>query len=179
MRRLLILRHAKSDWGEPGLSDHARPLNARGRAAAVAMGGFMRLHGLLPDLVLLSSSRRTRQTLEGLDLPAAGLGEVPLDALYLAEPDTILAVLREAPAAAAMILLIGHNPGLHELAMALAGDHSLSSDRHISPVSALAEGFPTATLAEFEIDAPWAGLARRGGRLIRLTHPRDLPEMAR
>lgn len=170
MRRLLLLRHAKSDWDDPGLSDHARPLNARGRAAAATMGGFIRDQGLSPDLVMLSSSRRTRQTLEGLDLPPPPLGVVPLDSLYLAEPGAIRALLAEAPEAAQTLMVIGHNPGLHELTWELAGPGEHPS---------LAAGFPTATLAEFAVSGPWRDLLRGEARFLRLTQPRSLTELAR
>ena len=121
MRQLLLLRHAKSSWDDPALSDHARPLNARGRRAATAMAQAMRELGLAPDIVLVSSARRTLQTLEALtpfDDPA--LIE-PMDALYLAPWRAMLAAIQEVPETARSLLVIGHNPGLHELAMALAG----------------------------------------------------------
>ena len=122
MRQLLLLRHAKSSWDDPALSDHARPLNARGRRAAAAIAQAMRELGLAPDIVLVSSARRTLQTLEALtpfDDPA--LIE-PMDALYLAPWRGLLAAIQEVPETARSLLVIGHNPGLHELAMALAGE---------------------------------------------------------
>jgi phosphohistidine phosphatase len=97
MRQLLLMRHAKSSWDDPKLADHARPLNARGRAAAASMGGEMRRLGLAPDVVLVSSARRTLQTLEALkpwdDTPLVE----PMDRLYLASGEQLLGVLHGAP----------------------------------------------------------------------------------
>src|SRR5579875_859222 len=122
MRQLLLLRHAKSSWDEPHLSDHARPLNVRGRQAASAVAGEMRRLGLAPHLVLVSSSRRTLQTLAALepwgDPPPRVL---PLDTLYLAPAADILDALRKVPETARTVLVVGHNPGLHDLALLLAG----------------------------------------------------------
>ena len=121
LRQLLLLRHAKSLWDDPKLSDHARPLNARGRASGRAMRQAMRDLGLAPDLVLVSSARRTLQTLETLapwdQLPLVE----PMDALYLASARSMLDVLHEVVDSVRSVLLIGHNPGLHELAMILIG----------------------------------------------------------
>ncbi|MBB5695373.1 SixA phosphatase family protein [Muricoccus pecuniae] len=173
MRQLLLLRHAKSAWDDPALSDHARPLNARGRRAAAAMAGAMRGLGLSPELILVSSSRRTLQTLEGLG-PLGGEARVePMDDLYLAPWTRLLDALREAPDSARSVLLIAHNPGLHELALNLAGPDAGTAGQ------ALAEAYPTAALAEFELDGPWASLSAERARLVRFVQPSDLPEMAR
>jgi phosphohistidine phosphatase len=172
MRQLLLLRHAKSSWDDPALSDHARPLNARGRRAAAAMAQAMRELGLAPDIVLVSSARRTLQTLESLtpfDDPA--LVE-PMDALYLAPWRGLLAAIQEVPETARSLLLIGHNPGLHELAMELAGAEAMR--RGGSTAQRLAEGYPTGALVEFSIANPWHLLEPGGGRLIRFIQPRDL-----
>lgn len=173
MRQLLLLRHAKSSWDDPRLSDHARPLNARGRRAAVAMGATMRDLGLAPDIVLVSSARRTLQTLEALaPLEGSPLIE-PMDDLYLAAWPSLLTVLRGVRETARSVLLIGHNPGLHDLAMALAGPAAMAAG---SPMTRrLAEGYPTATLTEFALALSWGGLDGGGGRLLRVLSPADLP----
>jgi phosphohistidine phosphatase len=178
MRQLLLLRHAKSSWDDPGLSDHARPLNARGRRAAAAMSGAMRELGLQPDLVLVSSSRRTLQTLEALTPFDDNALIEPMDTLYLAPVSLLLEAVRKVPETVRSVLMIGHNPGLHELALALAGDVATAGGgggRGPSvAASRLAEGFPTAALAEFTIAAPWRAVAAGGGRLVRFLLPRDL-----
>ncbi|TCZ56264.1 SixA phosphatase family protein [Roseicella aquatilis] len=172
MRQLLLLRHAKSSWDDPALSDHARPLNARGRRAAAAIAATMRELGLSPDIVLVSSARRTLQTLEALTpFEDAALVE-PMDALYLAPWRNILAAIREVPETARSLLVIGHNPGLHELALALAGAEGII--RGGPMVQRLADAYPTGALAEFTIASPWHLLEPGGGRLVRFIQPRDL-----
>ncbi|SLN18217.1 Histidine phosphatase superfamily (branch 1) [Roseivivax jejudonensis] len=113
VRRLLLMRHAKSDWSfeEP---DHDRPLNARGRRSADALGAWLRDSGMLPDQVLCSTSRRTRETLERLDIDAPVRFE---DRLYHAAPEAVLDALRGAEGS--RVLIIGHNPGFQETAARL------------------------------------------------------------
>jgi phosphohistidine phosphatase len=173
MRQLLLLRHAKSSWDDPRLPDHARPVNARGRRAAVAIGAAMRELGLAPDIVLVSSARRTLQTLEAL-APIEGSPLVePMDDLYLTTWTSLLAVLRRVRETARSVLLIGHNPGLHDLAMALAGPAAMASAGPLA--RRLAAGYPTGTLTEFAIALPWRQLEAGGGRLLRVLGPADLP----
>lgn len=173
MRQLLLLRHAKSAWDDPALSDHARPLNARGRRAVSAMSGAMHGLGLRPELVLVSSSRRTLQTLEGLGALDGPPRVEPMDDLYLAPWTRLLQALREVPAEVRSVLLIAHNPGLHELALNLAGPAA-----ETEAGAALAEAYPTGALAEFALEGSWASLAEHGARLVRFLQPSDLPEMA-
>ncbi|HEY8613220.1 MAG TPA: histidine phosphatase family protein [Roseomonas sp.] len=172
MRQLLLLRHAKSAWDDPALSDHARPLNARGRRAIAAMAGAMRGLGLRPELVLVSSSRRTLQTLEGLGVLSGPPRIEPMDDLYLAPWPRLLEAVREVPEAVGSVLLIAHNPGLHDFALNLAGPDAGA------PGEALAAVYPTGALAEFAIEGPWASLDPEAARLVRFLQPNDLPEMA-
>jgi len=112
MRQLLLLRHAKSSWDDRDLPDHERPLNRRGLQAAAAMRTAMEGLGLAPDVVLVSSSRRTVQTLEALE-PWADTPLVDrLDSLYLAPAPAILKAIQEVGAMARSVLLVGHNPGV-------------------------------------------------------------------
>jgi phosphohistidine phosphatase len=174
MRQLLLLRHAKSSWDDPRLSDHARPLNARGRRAAGAMADAMRELGLAPDLVLVSSARRTLQTLEAL-APLDGNPLVePMDDLYLAPWQRLMEALHKVPETVRSALLIGHNPGLHDLALALIGPAGATAGAALR----LAEGYPTGALAEFAIASPWRGVEAGSGRLTRFLLPADLPRMA-
>ncbi len=174
MRQLLLLRHAKSDWGESGQSDHARALSASGRRGAIIIREAMRGLGLVPDIVLVSAARRTRETLELLE----PWDETPIieemEDLYLAPRPRLLRVLNGLPETARSVLLIGHNPGLHELALALAGPHALAAGGPY--LERLAAAYPTAALAEFAIAGPWWTLADGGGRLLRFLTPGDLPE---
>ena len=170
MRQLLLLRHAKSAWDGPRQSDHGRPVNAAGHEAAAAMRDAMRALGLAPDVVLVSSARRTLQTLEALlPWPDTPIIE-PMDALYLATAPQLLAVLNNVAETVRSLLLIGHNPGLHELAHTLAG-----SARDPADAARLAARYPTAALAEFAVPGPWRALAPGGARLVRFLYPRDLP----
>jgi phosphohistidine phosphatase len=173
MHQLLLMRHAKASRDDPSLKDHARPLTAKGRRAAHAMRDAMRELGLdAPDLVLVSSARRTLETLEALEPWDATPLVEPLDTLYMASADQILLVLNGVAETVRSVLVIGHNPGLHELATAIAGQAGSGTARR------LAEGFPTAALVEFAVPGPWSHLRAGGGRLLRFLSPKDLPELA-
>ncbi len=176
MRQLLLMRHAKSSWDDAKLSDHARPLNTRGRMAAMAMRRAMRDLGLAPDVVLVSSARRTLQTLEALEPWDRTPLVAPMDSLYLAPPDQMLEALAGVSESARSVLLLGHNPGMHDLALALLGDRV--EDFANPDIRRLAEGYPTGALAEFAIPDTWASLAAGGGHLTRFLSPRDLPELS-
>ncbi|PZR15745.1 MAG: phosphohistidine phosphatase [Azospirillum brasilense] len=172
MRRLLLLRHAKSSWDDPALSDHARPLNSRGRKAAAAVAQLFHRLQLAPDLVLVSSARRTLQTLEALS-PLPGQPRVEAtDSLYLATPDTMLEAIQLVPEETRCLLMIGHNPGMHELVLKLLGRHALDDPQQ--DARRIAEGYPTAALAEFTVEGPWNRLSAGGGRLVRFVTPADL-----
>ena len=174
MRQLLLLRHAKSAQGDPAQPDYARPLNMRGRDAASAMARAMRGLSLAPELVLVSSARRTLQTLEAFE----PWGKMPavqtLDALYLASEDELLDIVRAAPAATTSVMVIGHNPGLHELALMLAGDAIADAE---STARWMGDGFPSGSLAEFSVSCPWPELRAGATRLTRFMAPADLSEV--
>jgi phosphohistidine phosphatase len=169
MLRLMLLRHAKSSWPSSGMQDAARPLSERGKAAARLMGAYMAHHSLIPDRVLCSSARRTRETLAGITTEEwPGNMDVIFDQrLYEATPQSILSVIRIQDKAAHTLLVIGHNPGLQEAAELLiaAGDVELRER--------LREKFPTAALAviDFAIDQ-WRSIHERSGRLDRYIVPR-------
>jgi len=135
----------------------------------------MRELGLIPDMVLLSPSRRTRETLEALEpWDDAPLIE-PVDTLYLATVPHLLDVLHGVPETVRSVLLIGHNPGMHELAMLLVGSRGTAARGDASGhVETLAGGYPTGALAEFGIAGPWWQLGTGGGQLVRFLRPRDL-----
>jgi len=176
MHQLLLLRHAKSSRDDATLPDRERPLSGRGRRAAAAMRRAMRDLGLAPDLVLVSPARRTQDTLEGLEPWDETPLVEPIETLYLATAGQLLAVLRDVPETVRSVLLIGHNPGLHELAVKLAGTHAMKQPSEAA--KRLTEGFPTGALAEFAVAAPWRQLNAGGGRLLRFIAPRDLPQEA-
>ena len=157
MRQLLLLRHAKSSWDEPKLPDHARPLNPRGHRAAQSVREALAGLELRPDLVLVSSARRTLQTVAALEPWASAPVVEPLDALYLASAPDLLAAVQNGARDAGCVLLVGHNPGLHELALLLSGPESDPGE-----LARLEEAFPTASLAVLSVAAPWPGLAPGG-----------------
>lgn len=136
----------------------------------------MRELGLAPDVVLVSSARRTLQTLEALEPWDETPLVEPLDALYLARLDQMFDVLNGVSETAHTVLLLGHNPGMHELAMALVG--AAADDFANAEIRRLSDGYPTGALAEFAIPGAWATLAAGGGQLTRFLSPRDLPELA-
>jgi len=169
MRQLLLLRHAKSSWDDAAMPDRDRPLNARGRRAAAAMRHAMHDLGLAPDVVLVSTARRTLETLDALepwdDTPLIE----PLDSLYLANPMQLIAALHGVAETVRSVLLIGHNPGLHDLAISLAGPQAMRGGGEAE--RALDAGFPTGALAEFVVAGSWWDLREGGGRLVRFLTP--------
>lgn len=173
MRQLLLLRHAKSSWDDPKLPDHARPLNPRGRRAAESVREALAGLALRPDLVLVSSARRTLQTIEALEPWDPAPAVVPLDALYLASAADLLATLQSATRDAACVLLVSHNPGLHDLALLLSGP-----DSDPDALARLEEAYPTAALAVFSLPGAWPDLAPAGATLRRFVRPEDLPAPA-
>jgi phosphohistidine phosphatase len=164
-QRLYLLRHAKSSWTAPGLADHDRPLTSRGRRAAKAIGRHLRDQGIEPELVLCSSATRARETLERIGVGQHGAHVEP--ELYAAGAAALLARLHEVPAAVPSVMLIGHNPGLQELALLLS--------RSSPGVRELEAKFPTAALATLTLPGPgWSTLDRGTAELIDFVRPRDL-----
>jgi phosphohistidine phosphatase len=121
---LILLRHAKSDWSDPFAPDHDRPLNKRGRKDAPRAGRWLLEAGWQPELVLASSARRAQETLDLAATAWEGEWEPDLEvdeALYHAEPEAILARLAWLPEGVETVLVVGHNPGLEDLAARLTG----------------------------------------------------------
>ena len=152
------------------MPDQTRPLNARGFEAAARVGAYLAHHALVPDYVLCSPARRTRETWTALakELPAAPA--VKYDArLYDAAGGAILAVLRETPAKIQSLMVVGHNPGLHELALLLIASGDVEERERLH------EKLPTTGLVviEFAIDG-WGALHRQAGRLDRFIVPSTL-----
>ena len=168
MNMLHLLRHAKSSTKE-NLEDYERPLSGRGRKTARRIGRNLSAKLGAIDLVLCSSARRTRET---LDLVLDELSPAPRtsieDGLYLASPKKLMARLGRLDADNANVLLIGHNPGLHELAVALA-------DQNSPAFPALASGkFPTAACVSFRVPADWSVLGSSRHEVIGYVTPESL-----
>ena len=168
MRRLLLLRHAKSARPE-GVRDFDRPLSKRGREAAPRIGAYLADERLVPDLALVSPARRARET---WDLVKPRLGEVSErfePRIYEAMADRLLAVVRETGSEIGALLMVGHNPGFEELAKRLAGSGERDAQKQ------LAWKYPTAALAVINLTIEdWADAAPRSGRLQRFVTPRSL-----
>jgi phosphohistidine phosphatase len=168
MKTLYLLRHAKTSMNQPGQSDHDRTLTARGRRVAELVGVYMAQRRDGPSLVLCSTARRAVETLEPL---RQRLG-VPFEtdrALYLADPDAILARLGQVEDREAGVLVIGHNPGLHQLA------HALATRGDSEARARLRDGFPTGALAVFELDVErWDEARPAAATLVELRVPKDL-----
>lgn len=161
MKTLLLMRHAKSSWADPGRGDHVRALNGRGRRGAAALGHWIADQDLVPDQVLCSDAARTQETWQRLALP----GEAALDgALYHAGPEAIRGALHAATGD--RVLLIGHNPGIAEAAERLATT---------PPAHPRFAQYPTGatTLLEFDI-ADWTDLDWGTGTVREFIVPADL-----
>lgn len=170
MKRLSLLRHAKSSWDDPVERDFDRPLNGRGRRAAHRMGQFLHDEGMAFDLIVASPALRIKQTVEGLE---AGLGARMAcqwdRRIYMASSVILMDLVQETDDAVGHLLLIGHNPGLEDLALN-------ASIGHESPArAAVAEKYPTAAYAALEFPvARWAAVREGGGTITRFVRPRDL-----
>jgi phosphohistidine phosphatase len=170
MRRLILFRHAKAERPGPGMDDRDRALEPRGRHDAKVIGGYLVHHGFAPDLVVLSPSHRTLETWEHARTAFARLPKTIEDArLYDASPQTILDVIRDTSAAAHSVMLIGHNPGLHDVARLLIASGDIEHREKLN------EDFPTSALAviDFALD-DWRKVHPDGGRLERFVSPKLL-----
>jgi phosphohistidine phosphatase len=167
VKRVYLLRHAKSSWKDTNLHDRDRPLAARGRGAAKAIARYLREQGIEPELVLCSTALRTRETLDRIE-PALGRPVIRVEGdLYAASADALLERLRGVPDTVESVMLIGHNPGLQDLALTLA--------RPSDTVSELEAKYPTAALATLMVLVEsWQELGRETADLVALVRPRDL-----
>jgi phosphohistidine phosphatase len=170
-RRLLLLRHAKSAW--PDMADSERPLNDRGRRDAPAMGRWLRDRGYLPDAVLCSTARRTRDTwalLAGeLDAEPAVRYE---QRIYEATALSLLHLVREAGGDDRTVLLIGHNPGIAELAVGIA---QMTDGPAAEPLARAREKFPTGAVAVLQFKGEWADLIPGEPLMVDFAVPRNVP----
>lgn len=167
-RELLILRHAKSDWGTGTATDFERPLSKRGEFDAPKMGKWMHTNKLVPDITLSFSAKHATQTLNAvinvLNMPKS---TVHFDRrIYLASLETLLKVIAECPDSKYQLLIVGHNPGLEELLRYLAhGD---------LPYTQSGKLLTTANLARIELPHTWQQLEPHCGKLITLIRPKEI-----
>ena len=166
--RLMLLRHAKSEKAEPGMRDRDRRLSVRGQADAAMIADYMAGHALRPDRVVVSSAERTRETWQRM---ATAFPASPVeyeDRLYESGTEAILGVIREIGRSASPLLVIGHNPGLHDTARQLIAPGTREAHR-------LDEGLPTCGLVVIDFARKdWQKLASRSGRLDRFVTPRQI-----
>jgi phosphohistidine phosphatase len=162
-RRLVLLRHAKSDWPED-VADHDRPLAGRGRRDAPLVGRWLARSGFLPDVVVCSTARRARETWE---LASAELPQPPVPRLeprvYEATVLGLLMLVRELPGEHRTVLIVGHNPGLAELAVGLA-----------TPPPQPPASFPTAAVAVLSLAGDWSAAGPGEARLLAFAIPADM-----
>jgi phosphohistidine phosphatase len=173
MKRIHLLRHAKSSWDDPTLADHERPLSKRGEKACRHVAAWIAESGVRPQLVLCSTATRARRTLElvlpSLDTTGSSDGEpvVSFDAgLYHASADALLERVRELDMDVNDVLLVGHNPGLQDLALRLSAP-APARER-------IAAKLPTGALVTVELRDEWSTAGSRGGHITGLVLPREL-----
>jgi phosphohistidine phosphatase len=171
-RALVLFRHAKSAW-PPDVPDHDRPLAGRGIGAAPVMGRWLRGAGLVPSLVLCSTARRARETWE---LAQTGLAATPPvifePGVYEATAGELLALIRAVPDQEGTLLLVGHNPGIGDLAALLAAAASGSAGP--GDLERMRAKFPTAAIAVLRSAGTWGDLAPRKARLTAFVTPHGL-----
>jgi phosphohistidine phosphatase len=171
MRRLLLLRHSKTERAEPGQRDRDRKLTARGRADAPVIGSYVVRHRLIPDLALVSPAARAKET---WTLVAAAFKKSPHvvsdERIYNATPATLVKLIGETDAANTMII-VGHNPALHDLAVQLIASGDVDARERIN------EKLPTSGLVviEFAFD-DWSRVRTNSGRLEHFVSPRLIAE---
>ena len=173
-RTLLLMRHAKSSWNDPSLSDFDRQLNNRGQKAAPRIGNHIRDVGLVPDLVLCSTAKRAKET---CNLVGEALGPdinvKLLKSLYLASPSQLCRAIHTVPSHIGPLLVIAHNPGIQELACRLERDPMDERTRALS--NAMRSKFPTAALAILTMDTnSWSDIAYGQACVEDFICPRDL-----
>ena len=174
MKVVYLFRHAKSDWAEAGLKDHERPLSERGKKAAPQIAAYIKSKKYRPDLILCSTARRTVETYDALKEVLGDSVSVRFeDSIYLAEPRHLMDRLRWLDDDVNSVMIIGHNPGMAQLALQLAqspkdGEEEKSHKR-------MREKFSTGALAVIKIPTKtWADLKEGHGRLADFVRPKDL-----
>jgi phosphohistidine phosphatase len=167
-KQLFVLRHAKSSWDDPALADRDRPLAPRGWRAVKALAEHVRSAGIEPALVLCSSSRRTRETLDGLGLGGEHMIEPDL---YGASCQDVLERLHRVPDEVASVMVVGHNPTLQSLVLRLAAAEATADGPSLGEVR---RTFPTGALATLTFDGSWAELSPGTARLVAYVRPKSL-----
>lgn len=171
MKRLYLMRHAKSSWAEPGLEDWERPLNQRGREAATLLGRYLKDRGACLDVAICSAAARTMETLERLleayPGPVTGYSD---QSLYLCSGRHLVIALAALPEKTREVLVVAHFPGVQEAALALAGSGTVGQN-----INRLRKKFPTGAIATLEIDSDsWDASGWRKTKLTDFVTPKTL-----
>ena len=172
MKKLILLRHAKSSWDDPALDDHDRPLNQRGRRAAPIIGAWLAANDHVPELILCSSSLRTRQTVCRLRKSIADLPAPVIEPdLYHATPTRMLDCLKSQPVSIQTVMVVGHQPGIGSLA------HKLSDGTETESCRRAFQHFPTAAAAVFCFKGQkWSDLRYESAQFVDYAVPRELKD---
>ena len=168
MKTLHLLRHAKSSWNNAGLNDHDRPLNKRGRQSAKTIAAYFQQAKITPDLVICSTAVRARQTLDPIAKARKPPKVVIQRGIYEGMQQTIWEHLRNLPKSAKCVLLIGHNPSLHDLALTLV---DAESGKLLPPQGSK---FPTGAIASFRIKGAWRALQPHEAVLFSYKTPKQI-----
>ena len=162
MKNLLLLRHAKSSWKDPGQTDHQRPLNSRGEHDASRMGQLLVDEDIVPDLVICSSAARAQSTSQAVIAASGFAGEtIVTDSLYLAEPNAYVEAVSQQSDEVNSIMAVAHNPGIEQLVEELSGQY---------------EPMPTATLVQLAVSIDsWSDLKLDGSaQVLNVWRPKEL-----
>jgi phosphohistidine phosphatase len=173
MKTLHLLRHAKSSWKDAALDDHERPLSKRGRETAKMIGAYLRREKIRPDVVVCSSAVRARQTLAPISKEIKPPKVELKKEIYEVPQQKLWKHIWTLPENADCVLLIGHNPALHDLALALADAESRAQMPQIEVK------FPTGAMATFRFDGTWKELRPNGAALSAFTTPKDISRESR
>lgn len=166
MKNLILIRHGKSSWNSPSLSDHDRPINDRGRSDAPRIGAALSQRGIVPDVILSSTAVRAFSTAKIIasELEFSEEGIVTDADIYLASPSTLIRVAQQIDESAETALIFGHNPGMHEVAIELSGGEYI-------------EHFPTLSVARLELNVDyWGEISPGCGLLLEHLYPKMLTE---
>jgi phosphohistidine phosphatase len=170
MKQLAILRHAKSDWGNPGQTDFERPLNKRGRKAAKKIGRELKSRGLTFDQIVSSPATRAKETVERFEVGFESLPEVRLEPrLYMCSTGTLIEVINSLPEDAERVMIVGHNPGFHDIVLRMTkADGEGFRDK-------VGANYPTGAFAliDFPVDS-WAKVEPASGEIRQVIFPREL-----
>lgn len=169
MKKVILLRHAKSSWDDPDIDDHDRPLNRRGKAAAPVIGDWLTSRSHSPAVVLCSTAARARETLSRLKSVNDGKSDIQyLSRLYHAAPETMLECLRAVRGSADCAMIVGHEPGMGAMARVMSRNVSARCKRAF-------EHFPTAAAAVLEFDVDdWKAVGYGAARFVDFAKPREL-----